>query len=166
MKQFRHGKNKIAASEIETLYVVGMKTLEEIGKIAGMSKQGVRLVLKQMGVTYAGGKIKRACAYCGQEFETPRCVAKIGKGLYCSTGCFSSDRSMGHDMTISSRLGRGAILMAGIPLSPGQVVHHIDGDRTNNSLGNLQIFDSQHEHMVFHHALRKAKGNQSKDNQR
>lgn len=33
------------------------------------------------------------------------------------------------------------------PLLPGEVVHHIDGDKTNNHPDNLQVFASHSEHM-------------------
>lgn len=42
-------------------------------------------------------------------------------------------------------------------LKPGQVVHHIDGDRSNNDPSNLMVFDSHAEHTQFHHQLRREK---------
>lgn len=40
--------------------------------------------------------------------------------------------------------------LLGRPLKSGEVVHHIDGDRRNNSPENLMVFSSQAEHAVFH----------------
>jgi hypothetical protein len=47
--------------------------------------------------------------------------------------------------------------MLGRPLEPGEVVHHIDGDKTNNSPGNLRVFANSTEHMKVAHPARPRK---------
>jgi hypothetical protein len=46
---------------------------------------------------------------------------------------------------------RVAEQMLGRPLVKGEIVHHIDGDRHNNSHTNLQVM-TQSEHMKLHFA--------------
>jgi hypothetical protein len=61
----------------------------------------------------------------------------------------------GENKTYSKFLGRHthrvvAELMLGRPLRPGEVVHHIDGNKRNNVPENLMVFDSQAEHAAWH----------------
>ncbi|THF66699.1 HNH endonuclease [Deinococcus sp. Arct2-2] len=51
-----------------------------------------------------------------------------------------------HRQIAAARLGR--------PLWPGEVVHHLDGDSTNNSLDNLFVLPSQGFHAHMEHVLR------------
>lgn len=47
-----------------------------------------------------------------------------------------------HRVVAEQKLGR--------KLLPGEVVHHIDGDRLNNHPDNLMVFSSQAEHLQWH----------------
>ncbi|HUU57254.1 MAG TPA: HNH endonuclease [bacterium] len=38
----------------------------------------------------------------------------------------------------------------GRPLQPNEVVHHEDGNPTNNDPSNLRLFHSNEEHMAYH----------------
>ncbi|WP_243259146.1 HNH endonuclease signature motif containing protein [Clostridium sp. 'deep sea'] len=47
-----------------------------------------------------------------------------------------------HRVVAEKKLGR--------KLRKGEVVHHIDGDKLNNSPDNLMVFSSQEEHAAWH----------------
>lgn len=48
-----------------------------------------------------------------------------------------------------------AEIMLGRPLEPGEVVHHINGDTTDNREENLIVFASAGDHARHHWALRR-----------
>ena len=48
-----------------------------------------------------------------------------------------------------------AAWVLGRDLRPGEVVHHIDGDKRNNHPSNLEVLPSQSRHMMRHHYERK-----------
>lgn len=47
-----------------------------------------------------------------------------------------------HRLNMARHIGR--------PLSQSEIVHHKDGDRTNNDIGNLVLARNQTEHMIEH----------------
>lgn len=66
--------------------------------------------------------------------------ARLGKGE-CKTYTKTYGRHT-HRIVAEQMLGR--------PLKPGEVVHHIDCDKRNNSPENLMIFASQALHAKYH----------------
>ena len=65
---------------------------------------------------------------------------KLGRGA-----CLSYEKTFGrhtHRIVAERMLGR--------ELKKGEVVHHIDGNKRNNSPDNLMVFNSQGEHAKWH----------------
>jgi len=51
-----------------------------------------------------------------------------------------------HHLAVEEQIGR--------MLEKGEVVHHLDFCKENNSINNLMLFKSQKEHASFHNKLR------------
>ncbi len=47
-----------------------------------------------------------------------------------------------HRLVVEQKIGRY--------LRPEEVVHHIDGDKQNNKIGNLMLFSTHRKHLQFH----------------
>lgn len=86
-------KSRLTPEQVETLYVVGLKTMQEIADKAGVSRQAVREILERRGVEYRGGKLERLCGRCGAVFQVPRYQVKGGGGIYCTPRCAGLARS-------------------------------------------------------------------------
>ena len=71
---------------------------------------------------------------CGKD-KQPYLLERISTNKYVAQ----------HRLVIEKKLGR--------KLKSSEVVHHLDGNRTNNSVSNLKLFKSHKEHAEFEQSL-------------
>lgn len=115
--------------------------------------------------------IKKICDYCGKEFETFKCYEKRKrKNRFCSKKCeaefknYHNTREQWKGGRISSttgyiyiringkEIGEHVLVMEkalGRRLKKGEVVHHINGIKTDNRIENLQLMTNS-EHVKLH----------------
>lgn len=123
------------------------------------------------------------CHTCGEPLSRPPCRA-VNARHFCSRACQGKWRSQqtgeraahwqgGEAIQRGGRMkiylpdhpeanARGYVWRArvvaeqtiGRPLQPEEVVHHIDGDETNDAPENLMVFPNQAEHARHHGKMR------------
>jgi hypothetical protein len=135
-------------------YTVQHLTCQEIGTLEGITRGAIAKILKTHGISSAQGeRVTVKCGTCNKEFEVLRKRWRRTNMLFCSTACYYAKRA--NPAYVQNRNGqrnaRKAVMAAGWPLLKGQVVHHHDGNNKNNAVENLAVFESQREHMRFHH---------------
>ena len=143
------------------LYVSGL-SIPLVAERVAPSKSTVRLILKEAGVLRSrteGVRLAEACgriphmANKGRKFSSEAKMrmrlAKLGKGLGLSL------KPSGYiDVTMGVNKGRGQhrVIMEralGRALLGGEVVHHIDENRSNNKEDNLMVM-TRSEHCRYH----------------
>jgi len=81
---------------------------------------------------------------------------EVRKKQFCSISCYHQNRKDNMKITVYPKRGSVHIHrieaehLLGRPLRAGEVVHHIDGDKHNNSKVNLLVFRSQVDHAAYH----------------
>lgn len=125
--------------QIVSLYTQGMSQ-EEVGSIVGISQPVVSRVLVSANVTmrglhpsgdkhgnWVGGVTERADGYLMERVTTDDSFACMRTG---------SGYVLQHRLVVARSLGR--------PLKTSETVHHINGDRKDNRIENLQIRHGKH----------------------
>jgi len=146
----RQPRNK--TQDIVVLYTVQHLTMEEIGKIIGMSRTGICKRLKTAGITPDLGEwVRTDCDYCGSIIRVTRKRWRRNEKNYCNNECYYAylENPSYKPWRQGQRLAR-AIVAQYFDLQLDHVVHHKDGDSRNNDRSNLAVYASQEEHMRGH----------------
>jgi len=146
---------------LERLYNAELKSLTDIGKLYGVSKDVVRYHMRRLGIDRRkdtdGMELKAnerrlhfVCATCGMDFHVPISEMKRRTPKYCSSVCFhvgargkplKEDKDV-NTMLLARRMRKsiGRCQSCGFDEEPRILtLHHIDRDRSNGIPDNLLL---------------------------
>jgi transposase-like protein len=113
---------------------------QQIGREVGISQAVVGRALKKMGLpTVEVRSGRNHPSYKGGRIVTDQGYVMVLAGKADEIATAMANRSgyvPEHRLTMASAIGR--------PLLPDETVHHMDGDRANNTFGNLQLRQGKH----------------------
>ena len=117
-------------SNLITLYIEQKLSTREIGKILGCSHDYVSDKLKEIGVT-----VDDRLTALQSERNPSWKNGKTTKNGYVqiSSKTICAKRKFEHQIVMENFIGR--------ELHENEVVHHIDGNKTNNNINNLALMD-------------------------
>lgn len=136
---------KVAPEEIVALYESGL-TAAEIGKRFGVSKEPITRLLREAGAKMRPAK-KREGVGAGVLNPAWKGGRRQRRDGYVIVWTPNGDR-LEHRVVMETQLSR--------PLMDSEVVHHKDGDPSNNRVENLELLDSQRTHALRHGADNRA----------
>lgn len=145
--------------DLERMYLVEHRTMQEIGDANGISKQRVCQLIHGFGIDVRRAeRFTTKCDTCGVEFEITRKRYNKSVKHFCCMRCYT--RFLNNFEYRQSRTGQRMARKfieehIGRELRPGEVIHHRDGNCMNNSLDNLILFSSHSEHMKHHHQVKR-----------
>lgn len=152
--------------DLEMLYIQQQKSIPDIAKIIGIGYSAARALLLNSGISLRSRSdgIRAASKKLGKHLLGKRRTfsdqwrknlseAKLKRADATSLGV--SKKASGYvEITRGANKGRGVhvVVMEGLigrRLVNGEVVHHIDGDKGNNSIENLMLM-TRSEHTSLH----------------
>lgn len=146
--------------EIKFLYTQGMHSLQMIADKFKCSRQYIKKILNKHGVQTANGiytKVKCICLICSKEFLKKRARVRNMESIndYCSKACFhqmfyNNEYKEDRSGSRAARLKVALEILETIKLPKGSIVHHIDGNQSNNATNNLMLVSSQGTHIRIH----------------
>jgi len=144
------------------MYKDDLFSLQMIGEFFNCSRQGAKKYLNKRGIDTSYRKHLVICDNCGTEFNKPRSYIRNCIKNYCTVKCYYESlhnpeyNGNRQGQRVARKLVDELLISIGKRLMPEWVVHHEDGNDTNNDPENLIVFASQADHMRWHRGNRES----------
>ncbi len=126
-------------------------SLQMIADVYGVTRQAVKKHLNKRGISTHKRKWPVKCDQCGKIFKRTRCNIRKNRFNYHNQACYikSMENPDYNENRQGQRIARATVSRL-FPLEPEHVVHHKDGDTTNNDPPNQMVFRNHSDHMRWH----------------
>lgn len=140
---------------IVVMYTQKHLTMRQIAKLVGLTATAVCKRLKAAGITSKQGEwVAVECDFCGSQIQVMRGRWRKSERQYCSEECYHYVRRNPDYRPWRQGQSIARTIVAQLyDLKPHHVVHHKDGDSSNNNHMNLSVYASQSDHMKHHHGI-------------
>jgi hypothetical protein len=127
-------KELLTKEYFEREYIKNKRTLDDLSEEIGLSARTLSKYLNKFGVRKQNGRKITQEGYV-KIFSPDHPFKDANQYVY------------EHRLVMEKKLGRY--------LTKEEVVHHIDGDKLNNNIENLELFESAQSHKAFHKKIDK-----------
>jgi predicted transcriptional regulator len=145
--------NHVKTQDVVVMYTEKHLTMAEIGRLVGITRQGVLKHLRKAGIEHEQGTfVEVGCDLCGAQFRKRRGAWKRSREHFCSRACLhASLENPGYKPWRQGQRLAVAIVSQYHKLEQGEIVHHKDGDNRNNDRSNLAVYANHSDHLKAHH---------------
>lgn len=142
-------KRKYIISLLESNTAMNM-----IADLTGLTRQAIWKFRKREGINLKPKSTIHICETCQKEVKKA-ISRKASAHNFCCEACYFAwlgAHSFYEWDGYGSRVAREKVKQY-IELKPGYIVHHINGNGTDNRLDNLEVYETQGEHLRAHRGI-------------
>ena len=123
------------------------KSISQIAKELGVTQNAIRKYFKKYNIEFINRRKELVSGENNPNWNGGRHIHNGYIGIYATDNTHNNKRNCvyEHQLVMEKHIGRY--------LEKGEVVHHIDFDKTNNDINNLKLMKNS-EHISYHSNLR------------
>ena len=136
---------------IRKMYEKELLSCQMIADRVGCTRVRIWQLLKAQGVKTEDHKRESSCVICGKPVLRTRARIRDHRRVYCGNACYWVHvASNNYQVSRQGQRVARQIVSKIYTLGPKDVVHHMDGNQSNNAPNNLAVFASSSDHMRYH----------------